>query len=273
MSRDIRVLVGDDDVNDRYFLEWGFKETSPWVHLDFARSGEEVIQYLEDNSRPRPSLLIIDSMMPRRDGFAVLAWLRSRTEFEHLPVVMLSGQPFEKNEARARELGVREYVGKPHDLEELKALVESWRQKYLKPAPLETSLAVERQFQFLIGDGNSNFRMYIQKVVAEAWPDAAVRFFQDGAEILKYFEAPSQALHSLLLLDLGTTSLDVLKWLRREKQFAELPIVIWTSTPVRVEEELAHEFGATEYLKKPNTFAGLLQTIYDLAHRYGARKD
>jgi CheY-like chemotaxis protein len=251
MSRDIRVLVGDDDVNDRYFLEWGFKETSPWVHLDFARSGEEVIQYLEDNSRPRPSLLIIDSMMPRRDGFAVLAWLRSRTEFEHLPVVMLSGQP----------------------LEELKALVESWRQKYLKPAPLETSLAVERQFQFLIGDGNSNFRMYIQKVVAEAWPDAAVRFFQDGAEILKYFEAPSQALHSLLLLDLGTTSLDVLKWLRREKQFAELPIVIWTSTPVRVEEELAHEFGATEYLKKPNTFAGLLQTIYDLAHRYGARKD
>src|SRR5689334_8309056 len=120
MTQDIRVLVGDDDVNDRFLLEWGFREVCPSVRLDFARSGDDVIQALEDTSRPMPSLLIIDSMMPRRDGFAVLEWMRTKNEFEQLPVVMLSGQPYEKNEARARELSVRSYIEKPHDLDELK---------------------------------------------------------------------------------------------------------------------------------------------------------
>jgi DNA-binding response OmpR family regulator len=137
MSQNIRVLVGDDDVNDRYFLEWGFKQTSPSVRLVFARTGDEVIQHLEDSSKLKPALLIIDSMMPCRDGFAVLQWLRARREFRLLPIVMLSGLPYDKNEYRARALGVSEYVGKPHDLDELKALIQRWKQKYLDPVMLQ----------------------------------------------------------------------------------------------------------------------------------------
>ena len=131
MSQDIRVLVGDDDVNDRFFLKWGFQQISPSVRLDFARTGEEVIQHLGDTSQPKPALLIIDSMMPGRDGFAVLQWLRAKREFRLLPIVMLSGLPYDKNEVQARALGVSEYVGKPNDLDELKALIQRWQQKYL----------------------------------------------------------------------------------------------------------------------------------------------
>jgi DNA-binding response OmpR family regulator len=131
MSQNIRVLVGDDDVNDRFFLKWGFQQITPSVRLDFARTGEEVIQHLEDNSQPKPALLIIDSMMPGRDGFAVLQWLQARMEFRLLPIVMLSGLLYEKNEVQARALGVSEYVGKPHELDELKVLIERWKQKYL----------------------------------------------------------------------------------------------------------------------------------------------
>jgi DNA-binding response OmpR family regulator len=137
MRQVIRVLVGDDDVNDRFFLQWGFKQTSPDVQLDFARTGEEVIRYLYDSSQPKPALLIIDSMMPGRDGFAVLNWLRSKNQFRLLPVVMLSGLPYDQNELRARALGVSEYVGKPDDLDELKALVQRWNQKYLDPLKLQ----------------------------------------------------------------------------------------------------------------------------------------
>ncbi len=274
MSLNIRVLVGDDDVNDRFFLEWGFKEVCPYVHVDFARTGEDVIQLLEDDSKPKPSLLIIDSMMPRQDGFAVLEWLRVKKEFDHLPVIMWSGQPYEKNEARARELRVSTYVGKPHDLEELKVLVQTWKHKYLDPIKLLPPVSDEqREFQLLVADSNGSFRTFIQKVAPEACPRAALKLFHDPVEVLKYFEENSQLAPSLLLLDLGTASLEVLKWLRRERGLTELPIIIWTSTPVRVEEELAREFGATQYLKKPNTFAGLLRTIYDFAQRYGATKD
>lgn len=268
------MLVGDDDVNDRFFLEWGFKEVCPYVQLEFARTGDDVIQCLEDPSRPRPSLLIIDSMMPRRDGFAVLEWLRARKEFDPLPVVMLSGQALKKNEARAGELSVRSYIEKPHDLDELKALVQSWKQKYLDPIKLHPSKSAEQHgFQLLIGDSSSSFRVFIQKVAAEVCPNAPVRLFRDSVEVLKYFEENLQSSRSLLVLDLGTASVDVLKWLRRERKLADLPIVVWTSTPMEVEEDLAREYGVTEYLKKPNTFSALQQSIYDFAQRYSVPKD
>jgi CheY-like chemotaxis protein len=274
MSQDIRVLVGDDDVNDRFFLEWGFKEVCPYVHVEFARTGDDIIHYLEDSSRPKPSLLIIDSLMPRRDGFSVLQWLRTEKDFGQFPIVMLSGQPYDKNEARARALGVSEYVGKPHDLDELKALVQRWKQQYLDPIRLPPSNPTDQtQFQLLIADGNGTFRTFIQKVAAEACPHAALRFFRNGVEVLQYFKENSQPAPALLLLDLGTGSVETLRWLRLERRLTELPIVIWTSTPLRIEEEFARKFGVTEYVKKPNTFAGLLQSIYDFAHCYGARKD
>jgi CheY-like chemotaxis protein len=274
MSQEIRVLVGDDDVNDRFFLEWGFKETVPTIRLEFARTGEEIIRHLENSSRPAPSLLIIDSMMPGLDGFTVLQRLRSKRELWQLPIVMLSGVPYDKNQDRARALGVTEYVGKPHDLDDLKALVQSWKQKYLDPIRLQpSSSAQQSRFQLLVADNSRTFRTFVQKVAAEVCPDSALTLFQDGVEVLRHFEQNRLLAPALLLLDLGTSSVEVLKWLRRDRLLLDLPIIIWTSTPVRVEEELAREFGVTEYLKKPNTFAGLLQSIFDFAQRYGTAKD
>src|SRR3954462_11592297 len=104
MSQDVRVLVGDDDVNDRVLVGWAFKKWCPEIRVDFARSGEEVIRYLEDKSHPKPSLVILDSMEPKVDGFAVVTWMRTKKDLEELPVVMWSGQVNEKNAARAHGL-------------------------------------------------------------------------------------------------------------------------------------------------------------------------
>src|SRR5882672_6556936 len=110
MSEELRVLVGDDDVNDRVLVGWGFKKWCLHIRVDFARSGEDVIRYLENTSHPRPTLVILDSMMPRTDGFSVVTWMRTRKDLEQTPVVMWSGQVYEKNAARAHGLGVKEYV-------------------------------------------------------------------------------------------------------------------------------------------------------------------
>ena|ERR1043166_1108856 len=131
MNRAIRVIVGEDDPNDRYFLERAFEKCCPQATVDFARNGQEVLQYLEDASRPAPALLIIDSMMSKMSGFDVLNWLRAKKEFEELPVVMLSGQVSEANAQRAREFGVKDYLAKPDDIAELRTLVEELARKYL----------------------------------------------------------------------------------------------------------------------------------------------
>ena len=149
MSEALRVLVGDDDVIDRVFVGWGFKKWCPDIRVDFARSGEDVIRYLEDKSHPKPTLVILDSMEPKVDGFAVVTWMRTRKDLEQTPVVMWSGQVYEKNAARAHGLGVKEYVGKPHDPDGLAKLIEHWTQSYLtnSGAEAEARAVVETDTQ------------------------------------------------------------------------------------------------------------------------------
>jgi DNA-binding response OmpR family regulator len=132
MNRAIRVIVGEDDANDRFFLQRAFEKYWPDVTVEFARSGEEVLRCLEDTSRAAPALLILDSMMSKMSGFDVLKWLRAKKEFVELPVVMLSGQLSEANAKRAAEFGVKEYLAKPNDMSGLRALVDDLRRKYLQ---------------------------------------------------------------------------------------------------------------------------------------------
>jgi CheY-like chemotaxis protein len=134
MSHEIRVLVGDDDVNDRVLVGWALKTLCPHVRVDFVRSGDEAIRYLEDKSHPKPALVVLDSMEPGMDGFEVVTWLRAHENLAETPVVMWSGQVYEKKVARARGLGVKEYVSKPQDPDELANLIRSWRRSYLIPS-------------------------------------------------------------------------------------------------------------------------------------------
>lgn len=133
MSEEIRVLVGDDDVMDRVYVGWGFKKWCPDIRVDFVRSGEEAIRYLEDKSHPKPALVILDSMEPKVDGFSVVTWMRTQKELEETSVVMWSGTVYEKNVARARGLGIKDYVSKPHNPDELRTIIRTWRRSYLKP--------------------------------------------------------------------------------------------------------------------------------------------
>jgi DNA-binding response OmpR family regulator len=139
MSHEIRVLVGDDEVNDRILAGWAFKKLCPHVRVDFVRSGEEAIRYLEDKSHPKPALVILDSMEPEIDGFEVVTWLRAHQDLAETPVVMWSGQMQDKNAARARGLAVKEYVTKPHDPDELTSLIRTWRRSYLTPPSFESA--------------------------------------------------------------------------------------------------------------------------------------
>ena len=264
MSQDVRVLVGDDDVNDRVLVGWAFKKWCPHIRVDFARSGEEVIRYLEDKSHPPPTLVIVDSMMPKADGFAVVTWMRTRKDLEQTPVVMWSGQVQEKNAARARGLGVKEYVSKPHDSDDLAGLIENWKQSYLTPPT--SAVAVENRI--VVGDVNASFRESMERAILEVCPDAKLSFGDNPVEVLEYFADTSKALPSLVLLDLGASSLDVLKLLRDEKRLVKLPVIVWSGVPVGIEEELAIQFKATAYLKKPNTFDELLAMFRSIAGRY-----
>lgn len=70
-----------------------------------------------------PALVVTDITMPGLDGFQLAAELRRDERTHRVPVIFLSGETRNENEARARELGALAYITKPFDPAELISLV------------------------------------------------------------------------------------------------------------------------------------------------------
>ena len=65
------------------------------------------------NQQPRPSLILLDIMMPGMDGHEVLRQLRSNTNTHEIPVVFLTAMGAEEDEERAFDDGIADYIVKP----------------------------------------------------------------------------------------------------------------------------------------------------------------
>lgn len=85
-----------------------------------AVDGNEGMQRVREN---RPDLVICDILMPRLDGFGVLATLRSRPETAAIPFIFLTASADKADLARGLKSGANEYVTKPFKIAGLMAAV------------------------------------------------------------------------------------------------------------------------------------------------------
>lgn len=131
------LLVIEDARDQAILVGVAARNAHPGLLVHIAEDGQQGIDYLSATATitdaPRnatPDLVILDLMMPVVDGFGVLEWIRDQIGKPPFPVVVLTGAPNPKNEARARKLGAIEVHQKPTDLEGLgnavRAIVRRW---------------------------------------------------------------------------------------------------------------------------------------------------
>lgn len=77
--------------------------------------------YADRTRYPLPTLVVLDINLPRKSGLEVLEWIRSRREFERLPVFMLTSLP--QRFEQAMDLGATDYYLKPLDFRSLVDIV------------------------------------------------------------------------------------------------------------------------------------------------------
>src|SRR5207244_9369427 len=101
-------------------------------------NGREVIGCLAGNGQfsarekyPLPGLMLLDLKMPWMDGFDVLAWLRTKKQFDTLPVVVLTSSKLQSDIDRSRQLGVYDYRVKPQGFDDLVRLLDDVRKCWL----------------------------------------------------------------------------------------------------------------------------------------------
>src|SRR5688572_4493429 len=110
------ILAAEDEETDGFILRLAFEQAGIRNPLTILRDGHQVVDYLsgvppyDDRARhPLPAVLTLDLKMPRMNGFDVLAWLRTRPEFQELPAVVISSSSDAADIKRAVELGARDY--------------------------------------------------------------------------------------------------------------------------------------------------------------------
>jgi len=115
-----RVLVVDDDKSIVKVLA-AYLEQSGYQVLT-AYDGEMALHALR---RERPDLVILDLMMPHRDGYEVTTIVRSDKSLAATPIIMLTARVEDTNKIVGLEVGADDYITKPFNAHEVVARVKS----------------------------------------------------------------------------------------------------------------------------------------------------
>jgi chemosensory pili system protein ChpA (sensor histidine kinase/response regulator) len=102
------AMVVDDSITVRRVTERFLQRNG--MRVVTAKDGLDAISVLSDN---KPDVILLDIEMPRMDGYEFASHVRNDARIANIPIIMITSRVGDKHRARAIELGVNDYLGKP----------------------------------------------------------------------------------------------------------------------------------------------------------------
>ncbi len=118
------VLIVDDEPNIVISLEFLVKQAGYEARV--ARDGDAALAAVADRM---PDLILLDVMMPKRDGYEVCQTIRANPAWAAVRIIMLTARGREIDREKGFALGVDDYVTKPFSTREVVELIKH----YLEP--------------------------------------------------------------------------------------------------------------------------------------------
>lgn len=129
------ILLVEDNPDDVALTLAAFKQVKMRNHVSVARDGVEALEFLNREGKysdaPRPSLIMLDLNMPRKDGRVVLAEIKQHPNLKRIPVVVLTTSKAEEDILKMYDLHANCYIAKPGDLEQLIKVVRALKNFWL----------------------------------------------------------------------------------------------------------------------------------------------
>lgn len=113
-----RILIADDEPNIVVSLEFLMKREG--FEVQVAVDGEAALQAI---AAQQPDLILLDIMLPKKDGFEVCQQIRSNPQWQSLKVVMLTAKGRDTEVSKGLALGADAYMTKPFSTRDLVAQV------------------------------------------------------------------------------------------------------------------------------------------------------
>jgi chemosensory pili system protein ChpA (sensor histidine kinase/response regulator) len=122
------ALVVDDSITVRRVTQRLLERHG--MRVMTAKDGVDALSVLQENL---PDIILLDIEMPRMDGYEFATQVRADARTADIPIVMITSRVGEKHRARAIEIGVNDYLGKPYQenqlLDAIEPLVQARRRK------------------------------------------------------------------------------------------------------------------------------------------------
>lgn len=124
--------MADDDEDDRLLTKDALKESRVRNSLYCVEDGVELLQYLRREGKfsdkslsPKPSLILLDLNMPRKDGREALQEIKADPNLKNIPVVILTTSVQEEDKIKGYNLGAASYIAKPVNFDGLVKLMKA----------------------------------------------------------------------------------------------------------------------------------------------------
>ncbi|MCP5363767.1 MAG: response regulator [Hyphomicrobiales bacterium] len=108
------ILVVEDEPNIVLSLQFLMKKAGFDVRV--ARDGDEALAAVEDRA---PDLILLDVMIPKRDGYDVCQTIRANPDWKNIFIIMLTAKGREVDREKGLALGANDYVTKPFSTRDL----------------------------------------------------------------------------------------------------------------------------------------------------------
>jgi chemosensory pili system protein ChpA (sensor histidine kinase/response regulator) len=114
------VMVVDDSITMRKVSARVLEREG--YEVATAKDGMDALEQVNERV---PDVILLDLEMPRMDGYEFAGYVRADERFKAVPIIVITSRMGEKHRARAFEIGVNRYLGKPYqEADMLKAVAE-----------------------------------------------------------------------------------------------------------------------------------------------------
>ena len=120
-----KILIADDDVKNVFVLASALEDHGATV-ID-AKNGEVALDKLRQEGDI--DLVVMDVMMPGKDGYTTMREIRKDNQLKHLPIIALTAKALKDDRQKCIQAGANDYLSKPADYDALIRLVNAWIEK------------------------------------------------------------------------------------------------------------------------------------------------
>lgn len=241
-----KILIVDDDIHMVKMLKTMLEAEG--YSASSARSGMEALAKIKED---RPSLVLLDYMMPGMHGLDVLKEIKNF--HGEIDVIVVTGHGSEKVAVEMMKMGASNYLQKPFSREDLLRAV---RHTILSRAQYEKDVS---QIRILAVDDDKAVLSFIKGALKELGDVVVSTDPLDALTLLgkEYFD--------ILLTDIYMPQMDGLELLKRAKAIAPSITVAVITSSVDIDiARKAMKHGASDYIRKPFEMAELRESVGDL---------